>query len=66
MANQPPVANYNTLPTESQDNTMDQVDQEVDPLISTLSVSMVPGNQNEPILSMHVSQSFKKQIWAGE
>ena len=37
-----------------------------DPLVNTLAVSTVPGKQPEPILSMHVSQSIKKRIWAGE
>ena len=34
--------------------------------MNALTVSTVPGKQSEPILSMHVSQSIKKCIWAGE
>ena len=34
--------------------------------MSSLAVSTVPGKQAEPILSMHMSQSIKKHIWAGE
>ena len=50
-----------------QGNHKDQADQQpVDPLVNALAVSTVPGNQQELILSMHVSQSLKKHIWDGE
>ena len=44
----------------------DSEHQNQDPLVNALAVSMVPGKQTEPILSMHVYQSIKKCIWAGE
>ena len=44
----------------------EEVQQFPDPLVSALAVSTVPGKQAEPILSMHVLQSIKKCIWAGE
>ena len=67
QANQPPVANYNSGSQGSLDKQQNQEDQpSPDPLVNALAVSTVPGKQPEPILSMHVSQSIKKYIWAGE
>ena len=66
-ANQPPVASYSTQTQADQSNQTEHVDQQVEePLVNTLAVSTVPGKQYEPILSMHVSQSVKKRVWAGE
>ena len=66
----PPVANYNlSSPVQSTSTSSlpdkqpeEQGQQTPDPLVSALSVSTVPGNQPEPILSMHFSQSIKKCI----
>ena len=67
QANHPLVASYNAHNDDAQGNQTDQPDQQlVDPLVNALAVSTVPGKQQEPILSMHVSQSLKKHIWAGE
>ena len=41
-------------------------DEQPDPLVSALSFSTAPGKSSEPLLSMHVSNSSKKQIWAGQ
>ena len=48
-----------TLPHNSQE-------EEADPLVSVLSFMTGPGNKHEPLLSMHVSASIKKRIWAGQ
>ena len=39
--------------------------EEIDSLISALSFTTAPGNHQEPLFSMHVSNSIKKCIWAG-
>ena len=53
--------------TRGQGNQTKQLDQQAeDLLINALAVSTVLGKQYEPILSMHVSQSLKKWVWAGE
>ena len=74
QANHPPMAHYNLssqVQSTSSSSSLDkhpvyQNQQSPDPLVSILSVSTVPGNQPEPILSMNVSQSIKKCIWAWE
>ena len=67
QANLPPVANYNPGSQGSPDKQNNHEDKlSPDPLVNTLAVSTVPGIQPEPILSMYVSQSIKKHIWAGE
>ena len=48
--------------TDSTKDTMEELE-EIDPLISALSFTTAPGNQQKPLLSMHVS---KKCIWAGQ
>ena len=45
------------------DNT---VEEQPDPLISALSFLTAQGKLPEPLLSMHVSASIKKRIWAGQ
>ena len=40
-------------------------EEEEDPLVSSLSFTLAPGNKHEPLLSMHVSASIKKRICAG-
>ena len=44
------------------DNTEDE---QLDSLVSALSFSTAPGKLLDPLLSMHVSVSIKKRIWAG-
>ena len=74
QANQSLVANYNlqaalqsmTTSSSPEKQKQEEVQQSPDPLVSALVVSAVPGKQAKPILSMHVSQSIKKCIWAGE
>ena len=44
----------------------EEVQQSPELLVSALAVSTVPCKQAEPTLSMHVSQSIKKCIWARE
>ena len=66
QANHPPVAYYNTHSDDTQGHQTDQPHQELeDPLMNTLAVSTVPGKQQEPILSMHVSQSLKSAFGLG-
>ena len=66
-AYQPPMASYNSANQDSTSEENGQQDQSsMDPLVNALAVSTVPGKQPEPILSMHISQSIKKCIWAGE
>ena len=61
------MASYNAHNDDAQGNQIDQPKKQlVDPLVNILAVSTVPGKQQEPILSMHISQSLKKCIWAGE
>ena len=67
LAKHPLVASYSTQVQADQSNQTEHLDQQSeDPLVNALVVSTVPGKQYEPILSMHVSQSIKKQVWAGE
>ena len=67
LAYQPLVASYNLASQDLPSEQSGQQDQSsMDPLVNALAVSTVPGKQPEPILSMHVSQSIKKCIWAGE
>ena len=64
-----------TLPQDSPDQqtavmdedngNLQEIDQ-ADPLINALSFTTVPGNPPEQLLSMHVSNSIKKCIWAGQ
>ena len=37
-----------------------------DPLVNALAVLSVPGIKGQPYLSLHVANSIKKQIWAGQ
>ena len=61
------MANYNSSSQDLPDKQHNEEDQpSLDPLVNASAVSTVPGKQPEPILSMHVLQSIKKQIWAGE
>ena len=61
------MANYNSSSQDLPDKQHNEEDQPtLDPLVNASAVSTVPGKQPEPILSMHVLQSIKKQIWAGE
>lgn len=64
-AHLPPVAAYTPTP-DPPDQVATDAQQDTDQLVNALTVSTVPGNQNEPILSLHVSQSLKKRIWVGE
>ena len=67
QAYQPPVASYSSASQDSPGEQNGQQDQLlVDPLVNALAVLTVPGKQPEATLSMHVSQSIKKCIWAGE
>ena len=67
LTNQCPLANYNPGSQGSLDKQHDQEDQpSPDLLVNALAVSIVPGKQPTPILSMHVLQSIKKCILAGE
>ena len=56
-------SNYISPVSNPPDNTKEE---QPDPLVSTLSFSMAPGKLLEPLLSMHVSASIKKRIWAGQ
>ena len=61
------MVNYNPGSQGLLDKQHDQEDHPLpDPLVNALAVSTVPGKQPEPILFMHVSQSIKKCIQAGE
>ena len=57
QVNHPLVAYYNAHSNDTQGHQTNQPHQEPeDPLVNALAVSTVPGKQQEPILSMHVSQ----------
>ena len=60
-----PSASSNSFSPAS--NPSDNTDEEQpDPLVSALSFSTAPGKLPAPLLSMHVSASIKKRIWAGQ
>ena len=61
------MASYSTQAQAGPSNQTELVDQQLEELfINALAVSTVPGKQYEPILTRHVSQSIKKQVWAVE
>ena len=75
--NSPPAAEAQTLSQllpMSSTNSTSQVstppqnaeDEEADQLASAHLFTTAPGNKHEPLLSMHVSASIKKRIWAGQ
>ena len=62
----PPIAANNDLSdTSSSNGSLSKADQASDPLVNALAVSSVPGIKGQPYLSLHVSNSIKKHIWAG-
>ena len=48
------------------DAEKDLLEEPEDPLVSALSFTKAPGSFQEPLLSMHISNSIKKHIWAGQ
>ena len=59
-AHLPLVATYTHTANQPNQVVPEVQQQDTDQLGNALTVSTVPGNQHEPILSLHVSQSFKK------
>ena len=60
----PSVSPNSESPVSNPPDTTEE--KQPDPLVSALSFSMAPGKTPEPSLSMHVSASIKKRIWAGQ
>ena len=66
MATLPQDSPEQQSPTGKEDtNNLQEIDQ-ADPLVNALSFTTSPGNPPEQLLSMHVSNSSKKHIWAGQ
>ena len=62
-----PMAAYNDLSdTASSNGPLAKADQVNDPLVNALPVSSVPSINGQPYLSLHISNSIKKQIWVGQ
>ena len=63
----PPTAAYQDLSDNaSSHGSRAKDDAVIDLLVNALAVSAVPGIKGQPYLSLHVANSIKKHIWAGQ
>ena len=63
----PPTAAYEDLSDNASSNgSPAKEDAVIDLLVNALAVSAVPGMKGQPYLSLHVANSIKKHIWAGQ